>query len=152
MRRLAVLLAVPLVALVSCGGDDDDDGGQAFCDRARSFDAEFAEIEEEFEGNEVPTGESFETAANAIEEFAEDAPDAIRDDVEAMAEAMHDVASMLDDLDVDLTANPEDLSEEQANELIEVGNAMGERLEGIEEPGQRIEAYLEEECGISPDE
>jgi len=145
MRRLAVLLALPLLALVACG-DDDDEAAGSFCDRARTFDEEF----EAFEGE--PTAASFEEAADTIESLADGAPDEIQEDIELMAREVREVAELYADFEAELTGDPDDITEEQAEAIAAAGDEIGTKLDALEEPGERIETYLQEECGIDPDE
>jgi hypothetical protein len=145
MRRLAVLLALPLVALVSCGGDGAD-----FCEQATAFDEQFAELEEQFDGDELPTAEAFEQAAAAIDDLADDAPEEIEGDMRTVSGAVREIAEIFGEIDL---SDPEALTDPaNAGALAELNERM-ESLGGeVEEASNRVEAYLEEECDISVDD
>jgi hypothetical protein len=142
MRRLTVLFAVPLLALVSCGGDDDD-SPEAFCDRAEAFDEEFRELESQFESDEMPTPEAFERAADSIEELAEGAPDEIEDDLRTMVEGIREVAGVLGDVDL---SDPAALTDPALQELAPRMEELGEEMDTA---GSNIEDYLQSECGLT---
>lgn len=142
MRRFAaVLLALGLAA---CGDDEVDVA--AFCARAGSLE----DLEDVFEGEGVPEAEAFERAAAEIEALAEDAPDEVADDLDIIAGALEEVAGVVAEVDLSdpstLTdpANPAAL-QELADDL----EALGEDVEGAQ---GRVDAFLEDRCGISVDD
>lgn len=152
MRRLALLLLVPVLALGAGCGDDDDDvsSGGGFCDRARLLDAQMSNLEEQFEGDEIPSGDVFEQTADAISGLADDAPDEIRGDLETLADGVREIAEIFGDIDL---SDPEALSDPENAEQLE---AIGERMEELDatvgESSDRVEAYLSDECGIDSDD
>lgn len=150
MRRIALLVALPAL-LLACGGDDDDDVSAGdFCEDASVFEERFEELDSELSGGDVPSGDLFEEAAQAIEDLADDAPGEISDDLNTVADGVREVAAVLEEVDFD---DPELLEDpERAEEL----QAVAARMEAIDAElqaaGERVEAYLQDECGIGIDE
>ena len=149
MRRLAVLVLVPVLALgAGCGGDDDDDvsASGSFCDRARLLDQQMTTLEDQFGGEEVPSGEAFEETADAIGGLADGAPSAIKGDLETLEGGVREVAEIFGDIDL---SDPAALTDPANREQLE---QMGERMEGlgedIEGASKRVETYLSDECGL----
>ena len=160
MRRLVALVALPVLLFAACGGDDDGgDGGSAsgasnadsaFCDGAREIEARFNELDEEFNGDTIPTPEVFEEAAAAIEDLVPDAPDEIGDDLETVAGGVRRLAELLGEFDL---SDPEVMNDPEALAQLE---ALGEELESIgsdvEGSTERVETYLRDECGIETED
>ena len=147
MRRLAVLAVLPLL-LVACGDDDDDGGGVAgdgdggaFCDRATVVDQQFQELESSFEGSEMPNEDVFDQAADALDDLADGAPDDIAEDLQTIADGAREIGEVFADIDLSDTEG-----------LAELAPRMEEIGEEVEAASGRVEAYLEEECGISIDD
>lgn len=150
MRRLALLLLVPVLALgVGCGGDDDDVGASVsggFCDRARLLDRQMTNLEEQFEGDEMPSSEAFEETADAIGGLADGAPSAVKGDLETLEKGVREIAEIFGDIDL---SDPSALTD-PAN--VEKFEEMGERMEALDadigEASERVETYLSDECGL----
>lgn len=140
---MALMLALVMVA-AACG---DDDGGstfgsgggdgdlEAFCDFAQ----EQADLDQAVNGGEVnifePDAfrEAFEELFELTERALDVAPEEIRDDFELVRDQLTDVRDLLEEADYDLTAVDQD--------------ALAESTEQ-EAASDRIEAFIEEECGI----
>lgn len=149
MRRLAVLLLVPVLALgAGCGGDDDDDvsASSGFCDRARLLDRQMTTLEEQFGGEEMPSSEAFEETADAIGSLAAGAPSAIKGDLETLEDGVREIADIFGDIDL---TDPASLTDPDNVEQLE---EMGERMEALDEEigeaSERIETYLSDECDL----
>ncbi len=150
MRRLAALLFVPVLALgAGCGDDDDDGGGSSvgsFCDRARLLDAQMTALEEEFDSEEVPSGEVFSQTAEAIGDLADDAPSEVKGDLETLADGVREIADIFGEIDFN---DPEALSDPANAEQLQ---EMGERMEALDatvgEASDNVESYLSDECDI----
>lgn len=144
-RWIALLLALTLVA-AACGGDDDGGtfaggggGGEgdleAFCDFAQQQE----DLDQAVNGGEVNIFEpdefrgAFDELFELTEQAADIAPEEIRADFELVRDGLSDVRSQLEDVDYDITAiNEEDFADTEEQ------NAASDR----------IEAFIEEECGI----
>jgi hypothetical protein len=146
-------MVLPLLAVAAgCGGDDDDDASAAgFCERARVFDEQFQEIEDQFEGEEVPTPDVFVDAGNAIEELADDAPGSIEDDLRTVADGVREIADVLEDIDVDLSDPAALRDPANAEAFQELGERMESLNQEVEGASNRVESYLADECGIDVD-
>ena len=149
MRRIALLAALAALLLVACGGDDDVSAAD-FCEDATRFEQRFEQLDAELSGGEVPSPDVFEEAADAIDDLAGDAPGQIRDDLVTVADGVREVAEVLGEVDLDdpdLLDDPEQAEEVQA--VVARMTAIDAKLEAA---GERVEAYLQEECGIQIDE
>lgn len=151
MRRLSVILLVPVLALgAGCGDDDDASAGGDFCDRARLLDAQMSSLENEFEGDDIPSSEVFDEAADALGDLADGAPSEIKGDLETLADGVREIAEIFGDIDL---SDPEALSDPENAEQLQ---AMGERMEELDatvgDASDRVEAYLADECGIEIDD
>jgi hypothetical protein len=151
MRRGALLLAAAavLAALAGCG---DDDGGtaaeggggggdkEAFCRMASSEGLDSFENLEDFDPTE---SDDMEELDRALTELTAVAPREIRGDVQVVADGLRELLEVLSGID---TSDPEALAElsERAEEL----EGLQERMEASSE---RVDRYLEEECGIETD-
>lgn len=140
-RWIALILALTLVA-AACGGDDDggtfggaDDGIEAFCAIAQ----EQEDLDQAVNGGEINIFEpdafrdAFEELVDLTEQAADIAPEEISDEFDIVRGGLDDVRSQLEDVDYDITAIDEDDfagSEEQ------------------DAASDRIEAFVEDECGI----
>lgn len=148
MRRLAVLLLVPVLALgAGCGGDDDDvSSGGSFCDRARLLDRQMQTLEEQFGGDEMPTSEAFDETADAIGDLADGAPSAIKGDLETLSDGVREIAVIFSEIDL---SDPAALSDPENAEKLE---QMSERMEALDseigDSSERIEDYLADECNL----
>jgi hypothetical protein len=160
MRRLALVLVLPVLVFgAGCGGDDDDDGGSvaasvsgsgSFCDRAESVQAEFDSLDSEFSGSELPSGDVFDRAADAIADLADDAPSEIKADLETVADGVREIADLFGEVDL---SDPEALNDpDNAEALQEMSTRMGELDEKVTGASDRVETYLKDECGIDPDQ
>jgi hypothetical protein len=124
MRKLVAIgiVGVLSTAAGACGGDDDDSAsGGDFCERARSFQEEFGSDE----------SASDEEGLAAFNELADIAPDEIKDEMEQLADFSERAIEAGDDPD------------EQAKLIEEAAK--------LEEPGQKVTEYFQEECGIDLD-
>jgi len=147
MRRASLLLvALALgVALTACGDDGDDGGGGAasgsgdkerFCELASRDD--IAGLDD---FDPTRDGDMAELDA-ALDDLRDAAPEEIRDDVETVADGLRELVGILSTMD---TSDPDAMAElaERTDEL----EALQERMESSVE---RVDRYLEEECGIDP--
>lgn len=148
MRFSRALMVVPIAfALVACGDDDGGGGGGggdlAFCDGVADIEERFAELEE-FDpfGDEDPAA-MFSELSDEIDNL--DRPDEIADDIDLLVDALRSSADVMEDFDF---SDPETFDEEAfTEEFAEIEDEFA----GVEAAGDRIEAYAEEECGISLD-
>ena len=150
-RTLATLLAALALAggLAACGDDGggdaaSGDGGSGGGDGSKDRFCELASQEdiaglEDFDPSEA---ESMDRLDEALTQLSDAAPDEIRDDVDTVAEGLRELVEILSTID---TSDPDALSEltERAEEL----EGMQQRMEASVE---RVDRYLEEECGIEP--
>lgn len=131
--------------LAGCGDDGGDDGAsgggggdkEAFCQLAAEEDVDGLE---DFDPNEAA---DMEELNRLLDELSDRAPSEIRDDVETVAEGLREFVEVLSTID---TSDPNALAElgERAEEL----EGMQEEMEAATE---RVDRYLEEECGIDPE-
>ena len=149
MRRLAVVLAVLAIGggTAACGGDDGD-GGSASGGGGGGDKDRFCELaaQEDIEGLEDFDPEStgdMEQLDEALAQLSDAAPGEIKDDVETVASGLRELVEVLSTID---TSDPDALGElaERAEEL----EGMQEKMEAATE---RVDRYLEEECGIDPE-
>jgi hypothetical protein len=166
MRRLLVLLALPLIAagFVACGGDDDSGGavstdkgsssngsssGSSFCKKAKAVDEEFNQLDSAFTSNGAPSSDVFEKAADALEKLADDAPSKIKTDMRTVADGVRKVADVLGDIDL---SDPQALADPKNAEKLQ---QMSDEMEGlgqeIQAASDRVGKYLSDECGIDLD-
>jgi hypothetical protein len=142
-RWIALVLALTLVA-AACGGDDDGGtfaggGGEgdleAFCDFAQ----EQEDLDQAVNGGEVNIFEpdefraAFEELFDLTGQALDVAPEEIRDDFELVRGELETVRDLLEEADYDLTAVDEAAMEESPEQ---------------EAASDRIEAFIEAECGI----
>ena len=93
LRALGVILVLASLALVACGGDDDEStavaGAERYCELSEELDAagrqQFAELERDPGATEADfqaaEREFFETHASEIEELERSAPDEVAKEV-----------------------------------------------------------------------
>lgn len=156
MRRFSVLLLAPLLVVGFACGDDDDvsasggggggGGVGSFCDKAELLDARFNQLDESLGGDQLPTGETFKEVAEAVSSLAGDAPQEIRADLEKVSEGVTRFAELFEGIDL---SDPSSFSDPEVMAKLEESQAELETLgEEVEESSDRIEAYLEDECGL----
>jgi hypothetical protein len=123
LRRMVGLAAVPalLLTVAACGDDDDSAGGGSFCDQARALEDRFQDIDD-------PTSDEFSSALDAIGDM--DPPAEIADDWDTMVGAL----DSLRDIDLE-NPDPDALAEFDS--------------ESMQEASDRVDTYMEEECGIT---
>lgn len=124
MRKLMAIGIVGVLATAAgaCGGDDDDSAsGADFCARAQSFQEEFGADE----------SASDEEGLAAFKELADIAPDEIKDEMNQLADFSERAIETGDDPDAQA-----ELIEEAAK---------------LEEAGQKVTEYFQDECGIDID-
>ncbi len=147
-RWIALLLALALVA-AACGDDDDgsafgaggdsDDSIEAFCDLAQQLE----DLDASVNGGEVNIFEpdeirpAFNELVSLTERAAEIAPDEVSDDFAARVESLGEIRDALDDVDFDFTAVDESLLADSDEEAA---------------AQDRVESFIERECGISDSE
>jgi hypothetical protein len=153
MRRLLVLVLVPLLFVgAACGGDDDDDaaggggGANSFCDKARDVDSRFNELESSFSGDEIPSKEVFDQAADTLEDLAGDAPGEVKDDLQTIVDGVRQIADVFGKVDL---SDPSALTDPaNADALQEMGEKMESIGTDVEDASDRVETYLKDECNI----
>lgn len=118
MRTVLAVVASGLLGLGAGACGDDGGSAAAFCDLARTYEAEFGDAEPE-------AGEQGE----ALQRLRRAAPREIRDDMATIVELYERLATTPDD---DFEARAEQFA----------------RLEGVQRAGANVERYLTEECGI----
>lgn len=124
LRRLPLLLLVPLLAAVPACSDDGPDE-EAFCDRLASF----AEEAEAAGDDDEPTPEEVE----AFTALAESAPGEVREDFEIAAGVLEEFTA------IDPDADPEDA----------MGTAFALLFNPrVAEAFEAIEAYATDTCGL----
>lgn len=147
MRRLAVVLAVLVLGggLAACGDDGGDSasGGGGGGDKDRFCELAAQEDIEGLEDFDPASTVDMEQLDEALSQLSDAAPSEIEDDVETVASGLRELVEVLSTID---TSDPEALTElaERAEEL----EGMQETMEAATE---RVDRYLEEECGIDPD-
>lgn len=143
MRRRVAALALPVAVLVACGDGDDV---AAFCERAGSLE----DLEGIFEGDGLPDAAGFERAAAEVDDLAGEAPEEVAGDVHVVADALGAIAEVVAGVDLSDPSTLRDPTDPAAlQELADDLEALGEDVERAQ---RRIDAYLEEECGLSVDD
>lgn len=145
MVKRVNLLIVSTLVLAACGGGNDDGGSAAnsegWCDLAQRIE----DSDGFFDGLVGDDPAALEAALGdlqgLLDEAAQGAPDAILADVNTTADGVDAFAKLLDDADYDV-ANLDDAALAELDEMSAEMDAAGER----------VEAYNETECGISPDD
>ena len=159
-QRAGVVLALGVLALSGCGGEDDDGaagsgptatGGSAATpsDEAPTGDADSfcAEVEaardqlDSVMDNEALVDPS--AALDVVDEALDtmrsiDPPAEIAEDWEAVTSFTDDMISALADIDVTDPAALEELSQD-----------LEQNAEALEDAADRVDRYLEQECGIT---
>ncbi len=141
-RALAGSMIMVLALAAGCG---DDDGGGGGGGSTESFCAEMESLEEKY-GNVFSEADSFDpTDTDAFNELIGDLRDAdppaeIAEDWNNVIDAFQFFADAFEGLDLN---DPEALAE-----LEELSAEIEERTGDIEAAGERVNSFLEEECGI----
>lgn len=162
MRRLTIALAVAVFTVAACG---DDNGGTAevnqavrgagddFCQLVQNmqeledrFDAE-AEDGEEDEGF---TDEQRADLANIVAAYVDAAPDEIREQVEIQGRQIEQFLKVVEITDGDIFIDPENLTEEQQQEIAEIEEEYAD-IAGADVEDE-VNAFIETECGIDMDD
>ena len=155
VRRHLVLFAAASALLVSCGGDDDDggsadDGGEAagdYCEALAAVKAASDEFAPTMESGDA-TPEQVEGALTSLQATFPDweaaAPEEIAEDVRLVIDTTEGMVDALSAAGWNL-ANLELTTENEA--LIAALDS-----DEYNEAGDRIDAYGEQECGITIDE
>jgi hypothetical protein len=124
-RRVVGLAVVPALALTAaaCGDDDDETGTAAsFCEQAGEVTERIGELSD-------PTSEEFRQAISDLRDI--EPPEEIAEDWDRALEAFEAFAGLGDDeIDEDVIAQFDDPEFAAA--------------------GDRVDAYMTEECGVSP--
>ncbi len=157
MTRFMALLAATVLVFAACG---DDDGGsataggssEAFCGLAD----EVQSLDELGEGVD-PT--DFGALENQLDEFnsvlddaVDAAPGEIRDDVELVARTVNEMFEAMRGPLQELTENPEAAAQNpEIFQQLQEAAPSPEEEEELEAASQRIEEFVEEECGIDTD-
>lgn len=152
MIRLMAALATALLVLAGCNGDDGDGSTAAFCelaDEVQSFD-EFGEgIDPSDFGALTDQIDEFN---RTLDEAVDRAPDEIRADVELVATAVSEMFEAMRGPLQELTENPEAAAQNpEIFQQLQEAAPSPEEQEELEEASQRIEDFVEEECGIDVD-
>lgn len=155
MRRLSILLFLPLIGMVAACGSDDSGGsvkapaavgGGGFCKKASLVDSQFKDLGKAFAASGIPSGAVFSKAASALDRLAADAPSEIRTDFKTVAGGVRKIASVLGDIDL---SNPAALSDPANAEKLQQMNtdltALGKE---VGSSSDRIATYLKKRCGI----
>lgn len=133
MRRTFIALAA--AGALALSGCSDSDSGDPNADESSADGGSGGNFCDDFKALEERLADDPEAAADpevVLEAFEElDPPDEIADDFDAMLEASRNIA------DVD-QSDPEAMADAQAE------------IESATEAQERVSAYLDEECGISP--
>ncbi len=158
-QRAGVVLALGVLALSGCGGADDDPGasGSAATDSpteersaeatggdADGFCAEVEAAQDQLDSvmdNEALVDPS--AALDVVDEALDtmrsiDPPAEIAEDWAAVTSFTEDMISALDDIDVTDPAA-----------LEELGRDLEQNAEALEDAADRVDRYLEDECGIT---
>lgn len=133
-RTLIALVSAGLLAASGCSDSDagdpnaDGDDSNAAAGSAESFCADFQALDDRF-AEDPEAASDPEVVLQALEDL--DPPDEIADDFETMVDVSRSTA------DID-QSDPEAMADAQAE------------IESATEAQERVSAYLDEECGISP--
>jgi hypothetical protein len=153
MRRLAVVLVLPLLVagLVACGDDDDSTSastspsGSAFCRKARVLDEKYQDLGKPGPSG-VPRAEAFEAAADGIDDTVEDAPASIKPDLQTMARGLRKTAEVLGSVDL---SDPKALADPaNAQKLQQLENEMQGLARDVQAATTRVAKYVSDKCGI----
>jgi hypothetical protein len=136
-RSLSLALATILFAgfAVACGDDDDAAGGttspENFCAQAERLDEQFAAMDEDDPA-------VMQDAVAAMRGMS--VPEEIREDWTVMTEGLEAIAEAFAGID------PED--PQAALEAMGEIDDLEAQFEGVDEASERVEAYLQDECGL----
>ncbi|HEX6417133.1 MAG TPA: hypothetical protein VFZ77_01505 [Acidimicrobiales bacterium] len=123
LRRALGLAALPALVLTAAAcSDSDGDDSASFCER-------YSGMEERFAGIDDPTSQDFDDAIDAIAGI--DPPEEIADDWDILVEASRELADV-------------DFSDPEALEGLDFSEA--------DAASERIEAFVNEECGSDEEE
>ena len=143
------------LAVVGCGGDDDDDGGSdASSDDADSSDSDSGDsdsIDDECIEDLVGTNlaqslaesSDFDDLSDAMDTFADKAPSEIKKDARVVADAFQEYLEALEDADIDLD-DPESFADADPDDLAEIGEIFED--EEFTDASDRLEDYFTEHC------
>lgn len=159
MIRFMALLAAAVLALAACDNGGNGDGvsagggsSEAFCGLAD----EVQGLEDLGEGID-PT--DFGALEGQLDEFnrvlddaVDAAPDEIRDDVELVASTVNEMFEAMRGPLQELSENPEAAAQNpEIFQQLQEAAPTPEEEEELEAASQRIEEFVEEECGIDTD-
>lgn len=155
MIRFMALLAAAVLALAACDSGGNGGGGgssEAFCGLAD----EVQGLEDLGEGID-PT--DFGALEGQLDEFnnvladaVDAAPDEIRDDVELVANTVNEMFEAMRGPLQELSENPEAAAQNpEIFQQLQEAAPTPEEEEELEAASQRIEEFVEEECGIDTD-
>lgn len=158
MIRFMALLATAVLALAACGNDDNGGGGtasgssEAFCglaDEVQSLD----DLGEGVDPTDFGALESQLDEFNSVlDDAVEAAPGEIRDDVELVASTVNEMFEAMRGPLQELTENPEAAAQNpEIFQQLQEAAPSPEEEEELEAASQRIEEFVEEECGIDTD-
>lgn len=160
-RVLVALLALGLTGgLAACGDDGDDDAGTDtasasgsepaddesgddapgaggdFCEDVQTLDEEMDAIDETIGNDPASSGRLFSEVAGRMDDI--DAPEEISDDWDRLREAMGQISELFATIDFN---DPESVAQLD-------DPALEEQFGDLEEVGDRIETFVQDECGI----
>jgi hypothetical protein len=133
------VVSVLVAGLLACGGDDGASADE-FCDRARAAESAGDDMAAALEtGDPDEIERVFNESMDDFEAAVEAAPDAISDVAAEVTETAQDLRDRLEEFDWDVAAFIQDERVQQ----------IAEESEG---PNSDLDEFLEQECGIEPDE
>ncbi len=137
-RALAGIAVAPLLLLTACGDEGGEGSVEAFCEtRAELDDAD------PFEGIDPESGDveeakaAFQEAIDQVDELVDAAPEEIADEVETARDGLNEINDAVQDAES---------IDEIGEAALSVGGEVAEDA-GIEEAGERLEAFEQENCG-----
>lgn len=159
MIRLIATLAAGILALAACDSGGDGGGVSAGGGSTDTFCALADDVQGLDELGEGIDPTDFDALTNQLDEFndvlddaVEAAPDEIRDDVELIATTVSDLFEAMRGPLQELSENPEAAAQNpEIFQQLQEAQPTPEEEQQLEEASQRIEQFVEEECGIDPD-
>jgi gas vesicle protein len=135
MRRALIgsLAAAGALALAGCGGDDDGDDLQAFCDQAKEVETAGQSLPALQGGDLAAAQEALDDTSAQVEEAVDLAPEEIKGDVETVSNFISDLAEQVQGAD-----SPQDL----AGLVQDLQQGAAE----VQEAGTNVSTYVEENC------